>query len=451
MRKKLKIIIPVIIGILLIGSCIVRNGGSKKGGKNEGATTVRLETVGLGELVEIVVAPGEIEPRKKVDISAKVAARIVELPFEEGDQVKKGDILIQLDAQNLESRLRSAQANYDAQKASLEVDKVRIEELKATLQSSLATLEQAQTVFARQKQLLETKDISQATFDQYESTLEEREGQYLAANKRLKATELELVVMNHNLKASLERIEQAREELSYTTIASPMDGIVTRINAEVGEMVMTGTMNNPGTIILQVADLSQMLLVAQVDESDIGKLAVGQKANIRVQAYWGHDFQGTVDTIALTHDSRPNRPKFYKTEILIANDGRHQLFSGLTADVDIEAVRHENILKIPTQAVVARKAEDLPLEIRDDNPNVDMAKMDALVVYRFVDGKAVVTPVDIGESDLTHIIISAGLDEGDQIVVGPYKVLDTLRHDQKIVDEKAEKEDSSDEVEGKAE
>jgi HlyD family secretion protein len=196
-------------------------------------------------------------------------------------------------------------------------------------------------------------------------------------------------------------------------------------------------MNNAGTIIMQVADLSQMLLVARVDEADIGKLAVGQKTRIRVQAYWGHEFEGAVSSIALTQDISASNSKYYETEILVKDDPDYPLFSGLTADVDIEAVRHDNVLKVPTQAVVARKAEELPLEIRKDNPNVDMAKTDALVVYRLIDGKAVATPVQIGSSDMTHIIIESGLSEGDKVVVGPFKVLDALMHDQPIVDEEA--------------
>ena len=423
---------PVVCLLLISAFAVIRSAG--KGGGDE-AVTVRVETTVLGDLTEIVVAPGQIEPRKKVEISAKIAARIVELPFEEGDRVQTGDVLIRLDARDLESRLRSVEASYEAQRAQLAVEKANIETQKASLQASLATYKQARTVMERQEKLLESKDISKATYDEYESVLEEREGHYLAAKSSLEASELGLVVMEHNLEASLEQIEQAKEELSYTTIRSPMDGVVTRINAEVGEMVMTGTMNNAGTIIMQVADLSRMLLVARVDEADIGKIAVGQRARIRVQAYWGHEFEGTVDSIALTQDVSSSSSKYYRTEILIQDDPEYRLFSGLTADVDIEAVKHEHILKVPTQAVVARKTEELPLEIRRDNPNVDMAKADALVVYRLIDGKAVVTPVSIGHSDMTHIIIESGLSEGDRVVVGPFKVLDSLAHDQKILDE----------------
>ncbi|MBI9017121.1 MAG: efflux RND transporter periplasmic adaptor subunit [Phycisphaerae bacterium] len=436
MRKFFKTTIFLVIILTIIAVGAVQSMLGKKISSIDKPTSVRLETVRFGDLVEIVTAPGQIEPRSKVDISAKVAARIVELPFEEGQHVKKGDLLIKLDSNDLESRLRSAQASYQGQEAQIQVDKANIERQKASLKATEATLNQAEKNFQRQKQLLESKDVSQATYDEIACRLEEQKNQYEAAQQGLKASELGLIVAEYNLQTSLERIEQAKDELSYATITSPMDGIVTRINAEVGEMVMTGTMNNAGTIIMQVADLSQMLLVAQVDEADIGKLKVGQKTRIRVQAFWGHEFQGAVDTIALTHDRSTSQTKYYKTEIIVEADSEHQLFSGLTADVDIETLKHENIIKIPTQAVVSRKVDDLPLEIRQDNPNVDMAKTEALIVYRMVDGKAVATPVEIGSSDISHIIIKSGINENDIVVIGPYKVLGTLKHGQKLIDEK---------------
>ncbi len=433
--KKRIIISGVVLLIVILISKSCSGGGDAK---KERSTKVRIEAVQPGELVEIVTAPGQIEPKRKVEISAKISARIMELPFKEGDEVKDGDLLIKLDSRDLESRLRSTEAGYESQKAQLAVDKTNIEQQKAALKATHSRLEQAESVYQRNLQLLESKDISQATFDTFETAMEEQESTYLAAKYGLKARELGLVVLEHNLKSGRERIEQATQELGYTTIVSPMDGIVTRINAEVGELVMTGTMNNKGTVILQVADLSKMLLVAEIDESDIGNLAVGQEAHIRVQAYWGHIFKGIVDSIALTHSTSRSGTKFYETEILIDADPQFQLFSGLTADVDIETLTHTEIIKVPTQAVVARKVDDLPLKVRKDNPNVDMAKTDALVVYRLIDGKAVATPVTIGKSDMSHIIIESGIEPGDQIVVGPYKVLDTLKHNKKISDESVE-------------
>ncbi|HEV8291433.1 MAG TPA: efflux RND transporter periplasmic adaptor subunit, partial [Tepidisphaeraceae bacterium] len=245
-------------------------------------------------------------------------------------------------------------------------------------------------------------------------------------------------------------IARAKDNLSYTVINSPIDGIVTRLNAEVGELVMTGTMNNAGTVIMEVADLSQMLLNARVDETSIADVQVGQKSNVRMEAYRDKTFEGTVVSVALANFD-PNMArggggnrfmmgnndgsKFYKTEILLKTDGQ-RIFSGLTADVDIETKRWDEVLKIPSQAVLGRAVDELPEGIRD-KPEVDKTKTMVPVVYRSMNGKAVVTPVTIGGSDLTHTVIKSGLSEADQIITGPFKVLEAIKHDQQIKEERA--------------
>lgn len=443
MKKSRIIIITVIVTLVVVGVVYMlikaKMGGSSK------STVVRIEKVQRGELIEFVSAPGEIEPKTKVDLSAKVSARIVKLPYEEGDRVTCGDpnanppvpasLLIQLDARDLESKLDQAQARYKAQQAQLEVTKAQLDSRKASLKGVEASLEQAKRDYERQKQLLESKDISQSTFDAVVEKLKELQSQYNSAVHSIQAEELGLLVAQHNLEAQQAQIEEANEAVNHTVIRSPIDGVITRINAEVGEVVMTGTMNNPGTVIMVVADLSEMLLVAQVDEADIGKLKVGQEAVVRVQAFWDEEFKGVVDNIALTHDITPSRAKYFRTEILLKGDVE-KLYSGLTADVDIYTEKHSNVIKVPSQTVLSRKVDELPLDIRENNPNVDPNKSDAMVVYRCIDDKSVVTPVTIGPSDMTHIIIKSGLSEADTIIVGPYKILEGLKHDQKVKDER---------------
>ena len=445
--KKSRIIIIVVVVVLVV----VAGGGMAVRAKLKGPgkpTSVRLETPQIGELVEFVSAPGEIEPKTKVEISAKVAARIVELPYEEGDTVTCGDenanppvpasLLLRLDAKDLESRLTSAKASRDAQVAHVEVEKSRIKSQKASLVGLGASLEQALRDLDRQKGLLETKDIAQATFDQAQARYDELKAQREAAKYTLQSAELNLVVLQHNLEVANAGIAQAQETVSYTTITSPIDGTIIRINAEVGELVMTGTMNNAGTIILEVGDLSQMLLVAQVDEADVGKMAVGQKATVKVQAFPDEEFKGVVDLIALMHRMSTTGTKYFRTEILLAGDVS-KLYSGLTAHVDIETLKHEDVLNLPSQAVLAVNVDSLPLDIRDNSAEVDKDKMYATVVYRYIDGKAVVTPVKISESNLTHTIIKSGITAEDKIVVGPYKVLESIKHDQMIQDERESK------------
>jgi len=442
-KKSRIIIITVIITLVVIsGATIALKAGKNK--SNEG-TVVRIEKAKRGELIEFVSAPGEIEPKTKVEISAKVSARIIELPFEEGDTVTCGDpepespipasVLVRLDSKDLESQLVSAEAGRAAQAAQTQVEKARIAGQRASLVGIAASVAQAQRDLQRQRGLLESQDISQATFDQARLKFDEFQSQYGAAKYTLESAELNLIVLQHNLEAADARIAQAREALSHTIISSPIDGVVTRLNAEVGEMVMTGTMNNPGTVIIEVADLSTMLLVAQVDEADVGKLEVGQKGRVHVQAWPDKIFDGEVRTVALSHKFSNQGTKYYEAEVLLINPDE-QVFTGMTADVDIAVAEHGEILIVPSQAVLGRKVDELPVKIRDKLTEQERKKAFASVVYVYKDGKAVATPVKIGASNTTQTVIMSGLTVEDKIVVGPYKELEKLKHEQIIQDER---------------
>jgi len=417
-------------------------------GQKEKTTEVRIEKAQRGSLTESVNAPGMIKPRRKVEISAKMSARILDLPFDEGGKVTKGDpkkgiapsVLVRLDGSDLEAVMKSAQAHRAAQAAQIEVEKTRIESQKAGVTKVEITLAQAQRELGRQKKLLKTDDISQAEIDVTQSRVDQLEADLKIAQNNIKVAQMSLLVLQHNLEAAEAEISRARERLSYTTITSPIDGVVTRLNAEVGEVVMTGTMNNPGTVILEVADLSQMLVRAMVDEADVAGVKVGQRANVRIQAWDDTELKGIVDTKAVILLPGSSGTKCAEVEILLENDGQ-EIYSGLTADVDIEILEHKDILKVPSQAVLGREIDSLPKEIRQDNPLVDMKKMFTTVVYRFIDGKAYVTPVKAGPSDASDTVILEGITEEDIIITGPYKALESLKHEQKVKEEKEDQED----------
>ena len=445
---KKKVIIASAVGLIVMGMIV---GSTLRKGKTKANQTVhvRVETVQPDEFVEIINAPGEIRPETEVDISAKVSARIVELPFDEGDRVtvEEPSLLVRLDSKNLDSQLRSAVASRDAQQARTEVEKANLKARKASLEGTRASLKQAERELERQTKLLESQDISQASFDQVESNVKQLRSQYETAVHSIEAAELNLTVMKHNLTGAEARIEEVHEALSHTTIYSPIDGVITQLNAEVGEVVMTGTMNNPGTVILQVADLSKMMLLAEVDETNVGQVGIGQKANIHIPAFWEEEFDGIVQNIALTQRLSRTGAKYYKTEILVTGDVS-KLYSGLTADVDIETHRYQDVIKVPSQSVLARQLDSIPLDITKDNPVVDQKKTQIAVVYLLRDGKTVVTPVRIGPSDLTHTLIREGLVPGDVVIVGPYKILEGLQHDQSVEIEKS-KDDIEDDKQKK--
>lgn len=440
----------LIVLIIIVGIAAVLGGGVwvlfGRRTSQETATAVRIETPVRGELVEFINAPGGVEPKRKVEISAKVSARIEEMPYEEGDRVTRGDpndpqtrppsLLLRLDDSDLRATLKGTEARYAAQAAQIEVSKVEIKSRRASLAGIEAQLSQARKELQRKKTLLQSRDVSQSDVDQQQSHVDDLDAQLKSSCHSLKAAELQLTVMQHNLEAAGAEITRAKEMLSYTVITSPIDGIITHVNAEIGEMVMTGTMNNPGTVIMVVADLSKMLLLARVDEVDIGSVKVGQKTKVHIHAWPDKIFHGVVRKIALARDTNfRDASNYFETEILLDNEGQ-MILTGMNADVDIEVARHTHIIKVPSQAVLGRPVDELPVDIRDTCPEVDTKKAFAAVVYRFIDGQAIVTPVKIGPSDTTHTIIVSGLCEDDSVIAGPYKVLETIKHKQKVKDER---------------
>jgi HlyD family secretion protein len=440
------IIVVVIAAVLIFVVKAIR----MKGQDDKNATPVRLENPVRGELVEYVTCPGVIEPKKKVMISAKVSARIIELPFDEGDRVTKGDadanppippsVLVRLDATELETGLKIAQARRDAQTKQIEVEKMAIKSLEDSIRSTEASLKMAELDFKRMEGLLQTYDVSQSDYDRAKTAYDEIAARYDSDKHKLESSKINIEVMQHNLEAAEAEILRAKEALTYTTITSPIDGVITRLNAEVGEVVVFGTMNNPGTVIMEVADMSKMLVAAEVDEVEINKVNVAQKTKIRIPAFPDRTFTGVVDTVAIKSSISRVGSSYYKAEILIDSNGV-DICSGLTADVDIEVKKHTDILKVPTQAILGRKVDELPTDVRE-NKLVDKSKPYATVVYRYNDGKAIVTPVKMGPSDVTDTVVLEGIDANDVIVTGPYKVLEGLQHDQNIKDENEEKKET---------
>jgi HlyD family secretion protein len=369
-------------------------------------TEVRIESVKRGKLAKVISAPGSIEPKTKVQVSAQVSAKITALPFREGDQVKKDDVICRLDSDDYVAALESA-------KASLRGEEARLDGLKADLAL-------AQAEWGRIKELFDTKDVSKADLDAAEATR-------LRAQSAVRGSE-------HAIEIAQANIVRAEKNLEFCTIKSSIDGVIVKLNNEVGEQVL-GTFNNAGTVIMEIADLSTMLMKAKVDESNIAPVKSGEKATININAYADRPFPGVVELVGLKKLQDKDGTSYFETQILVNQKADDRLPSGLTANADIEVQTFDDVLQVPSQAVVDRRVDELPKDVVDNNPCVDKSKVFARVVYKLVDGKAKAVPVTIGSSDVTHTIILGGLAEGEPVIVGPFKILVTLKDDQKVADE----------------
>jgi HlyD family secretion protein len=385
------------------------------------ATEVRMTEVKNGVLVESVSAPGVVEPKSKVDVSAEVSARIMELPAREGARVKKGDVLVRMDGRDLQAALAGAEARRDG-------DRFRLEAERSRIQGARQNQENVRAILARLQALHDTGDVSRQQLDDAIARARDVESQVQAAEKTISQLE-------KSLAASEATIEQSREAVRRTVISSPIDGVVTYLRAEVGELAVVGIMNSPGTLIMTVADLGAMHLNAKVAETDIARVAVGQDAKIYVNAYKDDPFDGNVSEIALQRTVEKDGTGSFKVLVNLDLKGR-QIFSGLTGNVDIDIARQEGLL-VPSQAVVERPVNDLPESVKS-SPLVQKNRRVTTVVFRVVDGKAVVTPVVTGPSNLTDTLIRDGLSAGDIIITGPYRSLEKIKDGEAV-----EKEDPS--------
>lgn len=410
------VIIAGVLGMAVFGEALSKQFAGV--GDALPGTAVRISDVSDSALTESISAPGEIVPHSKVDISAQTMARIVELPFRQGDDVVAGDVVVRLDDRDLKAALESSVARREAENYRLQAEQSRLQSLRTTLELAHRTLE-------RQQSLFDSSDIPRSSLDESIQRVEDLEAQLQAAEHNISQIE-------SGIAAAQADIRRAEEALRNTVIESPISGRVTRLNAEVGEMVVTGTMNNPGTVILTVADLNRMMMEARVAEADIARVKVGQPARIHIIAYPDHVFAGTVSNIALARTGSADGTGYFETEIDIELDGM-ALRSGLNANVDIDIAEHRGIV-VPSQAVVDRLIDDLPDEVLGDESIVDRTKLAARVIFRVIDGKAVATPVTIGASDLTHTMITSGITAGDRIIVGPYKVLAEIKHGDAVRD-----------------
>ena len=382
--------------------------------EKDNSMSVMMESVAYGDLERTVSAPGSIEPKRLVKISSQVSAKILALPFEEGEMVQEGDVVIRLDPQDLVAALDSAKAGLRGQEASLG--------------GADAALINARLSYERLVQLNETGDATKAELDSAQAS-------FLQAQSNRE-------VLTHQIEQARAQIVRAQKDLDNTTISSPISGIITSLNAEVGETVIVGTTNNAGSVIMEIADLSEMLLKAAVDEANIAPVEIGQDAKIFVNAYTDREYAGTIQRIGLKRQVANDGTGTFEVEILMSLSEGETLYSGLSASTDIVVEHFYDAMIVPSQAVVDRRIEDLPKEVREGNDIIDLNKTFTRIVYRVVDGKTVATPVKVGPSDLTQTVITEGISADDVLVTGPFRILVDLKHDAAVKDQDAEEEKS---------
>lgn len=393
MRKfGLAVLAVVVLGLILFLSL--------KGNNGKGAA-VEVVAVSPRTVVAKVKASGNISPRKKVEIQSKVIGEIVALPFREGDTVKAGDVVVEIEK-------KLYQAACDQARAALEQARVQLERAQAELAN--AELEAART-----ERLFTEGVVSEQARDRARLTLEQAQ---VAVRAQERAIE----------QASF-AYRRALEDLDRTTIRAPMDGVVISRRAEVGETAIMGTTNFPGSVLMVIGDLSELVAEVEVPERDVVQLQLGQEAEVKVDAIPDASFAGKVVEIASSGTKVGDVVKFKVKVALNQPDAR--LKPEMTAKVEITTKRAENVLAVPLQAVQTRFLDDKGKEVFGKATGREVE-----VVYLFERSRAVRREVKTGVQDELYVEIREGLAAGEKVITGPYKTMRTLKDGDAVHEEK---------------
>ncbi|HSP14013.1 MAG TPA: efflux RND transporter periplasmic adaptor subunit [Thermoanaerobaculia bacterium] len=399
-RRKTTIIIAT-AAVLLAGGATV---GLTRRDKN--VTPVTFGKVERTDLTSKVSANGRIDAKRKVDLSANVMGQIINLAVREGDRVKKSDFLLQIDQKQLAATAQGAAASLQA--------------LFSDRDAARANAADAQRNYDRAQKNYNDKIVPLADMERMRSLLD-------AANANVAAIERRIDQARANLTA-------ANDTLSKTTMRAPMDGIVTALPVEEGEVAVIGTMNNPGTKLLTIADMSVVEAVLEVDETDVPSVKIGQHAKVTIDAYPNKTFAGLVTEVASSPITQPGQQlgtsQAVNFEVKVQVEAPPEsVRPGFSCSADIITGTRSKALAIPIQALVVREKQGGGQGKPQDEEGV------------FVNegGTAKFAPVKTGLSGDTNIEIVSGLKEGQQIVTGPFRALREIKDGSKVKQQKEEK------------
>jgi HlyD family secretion protein len=380
----------IVTGVLALLALVLF--GSLRGKRGEKGKEIYAEPAAQRGITKVVKATGQVDPRIKVNISAHVVAKISRLYVVEGQEVQAGQPFLELEKE-------SFSADRDRAQAALEI---------ATSQRRQAEVDlaDAEVQLARNRKLA-ADGIAPAE-------------RVEAAELRARSARLQVDQAEEAIRQARAGLDRAADELRKTTIYSPIAGRVIALTAKEGEVVVSGTMNNPASVIATVADLSELLVEVEVDETDIVDVKIGQEANVQVDAIPERKYQGRVVEIGSSGYSRPQQPDvtYFKVKALLT-DPDARLRPGMSARAEIQVAVHPQALVVPVQAVVYRPPLGEDGKPREEDEEVR-------VVYVVEKGEAVQRPVGVGIADATHVEIVSGAKPGEQVITGPHRVLKDL-------------------------
>ncbi len=426
MKKSWKIVLGILGGILFLIVLI----SIFSGGKSE--VEVTTDNVAKRSIIETVSASGKLQPQTEVKIQSEVSGQIVELPVKEGDLVQKGQLLVRINPDLYIAAVNRAEAALNTAKSNLASARARLAQAEAQFKAQDLN-------FERQRRLFEEKAISKAEFDNAVSQFETAKAEVIAAKETINGAEF-------SIESAQASKNEASDNLKRTTIMAPMSGTVTALTKEIGETVLGNNMMS-GDIIMKISALNTMEVNVEVNESDIVRVNVGDSAIVEVDAFQDVKFKGIVTEIgntalnALTGAAlSTNEVTNFSVKILVLEESYADLLKGqapgyspfkpgMSATVDIETETVVDVLTVPIKAVTSR--DDTSSVKSDDDTKLKEPLIAVFVINE--SNEALIRVVKTGAQDDEYIHIKEGLNEGEEVITGPYEeVAKRLKNKDKV-------------------
>jgi HlyD family secretion protein len=428
MNRK-KVIIGVLI-VVVIGAVAYANLNFQRTTGIE----VNIEKLAMRDLEAIVSASGKIRPKKSVNISADTMGKVVGLAVNEGDLVTAGQFLLQIDPRNLQTAVNRTGASLAAAQSQLAETRIAVENARTNLK-------QAQDNLERQRELIKSGLTPRETLDRAESDVKLRQSDLTSREQSVKTQET-------RIKQEEANVENAQYDLNKVRIVSPISGIVTRRNIEEGETVVVGTMNNAGTVLLTIADLSVIETEVEVDETDIPFIKLGQTAVVTIDALTDQKFTGKVtevgnSAIQATGAAATTRATNFK--VVVTLDGTvPDVRPGFTCTAVITTATRQKVLSVPIQATTVREmvvnADGSLVRVAPTPPGAPARRVTTPTelqpgqtrkeiegAFVVTDGKAVFTPIKVGIAGEKFFEVLSGLKDGDEVITGPFTSVRSLK------------------------
>jgi HlyD family secretion protein len=429
MTRKKKILIGI-IAVVVLGGLAYANMGLRR----PSGTAVTVEKIENRDLESIVSASGKVQPKRQVSISAETMGKVTDVNVREGDLVTKGQLLLQIDSKNLET-------NVQNREASLASAKLQLDQTRAQIDNSKVALKEAEDTMKRQEQMFKNGLLPRETWERVVNDVSRQRTNLLVSEQSAK-TQLE------RIKQEEANLNSAKYDLNKLRVVSPIAGIVTRRNIEEGETAVVGTMNNAGTVLLVIADLSVIETEVEVDETDIPFIKIGQPAKVKIDALPDQEFSGTVTEVGnspIQASAGQTRATNFKVTVTI-NGQVPNVRPGFTCTAVVTTATRQKALSVPIQAmtlrevVVDEKGQIVPppppapgratssaplpgpAELK---PGQQRKELEGVFIVK--DGRAQFVAVKTGIAGEKYFEVLSGLKAGDEVITGPFASVRTLR------------------------